>query len=104
MGSFNGLISPSLELPLPEPAPALFLVSVITDDPERRSARRQGVCLPFRAGRDRSPVVTGSGSRGSRTVADAAERHAPLLESVLGATLQEFESPILRHADLHKHR
>src|SRR5215471_19851610 len=36
-------------------------------------------------------------SRGSRTVADAGERHATLLESVLGATPQEFESPILRH-------
>ena len=40
----------------------------------------------------------------SRTVADAGERGPTLLESVLGATPQEFESPILRHADLHKHR
>jgi hypothetical protein len=32
----------------------------------------------------------------SRTVADAGERHATLLESVLGATPQEFESPILQ--------
>jgi hypothetical protein len=45
----------------------------------------------------------GSCLRGSRTVADAGERHATLLESVLGATPQEFESPILRHADLLKH-
>jgi len=30
-------------------------------------------------------------------VADAGERGRALLESVLGATLQEFESPILRH-------
>ena len=49
----------------------------------------------------RSP---GSCSRGSRTVADAGERRATLLESVLGATPQEFESPILRHADQGKHR
>jgi hypothetical protein len=38
--------------------------------------------------------------RSSRTVADAGERWSALLESVLGATPQEFESPILRHADL----
>src|SRR5215470_6311353 len=50
--------------------------------------------------RGRSPVVTRSCSRGSRTVADAGERHATVLESVLGATPQEFESPILRHAGL----
>jgi len=40
----------------------------------------------------------------SRTVADPGERWAALLESVLGATPQEFESPILRHADQGKHR
>ena len=39
----------------------------------------------------------------SRTVADAGERGPTLLESVLGATPQEFESPILRHADLQEH-
>src|SRR5262249_25528709 len=33
----------------------------------------------------------------SRTVADGGERWPALLESVLGATPQEFESPILRH-------
>jgi len=41
--------------------------------------------------------LPGSSSCGSWTVADAGERHATLLESVLGATPQEFESPILRH-------
>jgi hypothetical protein len=30
-------------------------------------------------------------------VADLGERRSALLESVLGATPQEFESPILRH-------
>jgi hypothetical protein len=35
--------------------------------------------------------------RCSRTVTDAGERGPALLESVLGATPQEFESPILRH-------
>src|SRR6516165_12419666 len=40
----------------------------------------------------------------SRSVADAGERGPALLESVLGATPQEFESPILRHADLRQHR
>jgi hypothetical protein len=35
-------------------------------------------------------------------LADAGERHATVLESVLGETPQEFESPILRHADLQK--
>ena len=39
----------------------------------------------------------------SRTVADASERWPALLESVLGATPREFESPILRHADLQEH-
>ena len=39
----------------------------------------------------------------SRTVTDAGERRPALLESVLGATPQEFESPILRHADLQEH-
>ena len=38
----------------------------------------------------------------SRTVADAGERGPTLLESVLGATPQEFESPILRHPDLRR--
>src|SRR5215472_2110447 len=46
----------------------------------------------------------GSCSRGSRTVADAGERDATVLESVLGATPREFESPILRHPDLQEHR
>jgi hypothetical protein len=40
----------------------------------------------------------------SRTAADAGERWPALLESVLGATPQEFESPILRHTDLVEHR
>ena len=38
--------------------------------------------------------------RSSRTVADAGERGPALLESVLGASPREFESRILRHADL----
>ena len=38
----------------------------------------------------------------SRTVAGVGERRSALLESVLGATPQEFESPILRHTDLRK--
>jgi hypothetical protein len=46
----------------------------------------------------------GSCSRRPRTVADAGERWPALLESVLGATPREFESRILRHADLLKHR
>ena len=55
---------------------------------------------PSRAVHQWSPGLC---SRGSRTVADAGERHATLLESVLGATPQEFESPILRHADVQEH-
>ena len=39
----------------------------------------------------------------SRTVVNPGERWPALLESVLGATPQEFESPILRHADLQEH-
>jgi len=38
--------------------------------------------------------------RRSRTVAAIGERRSALLESVLGATPREFESRILRHADL----
>jgi len=38
----------------------------------------------------------------SRTVADTGERWPALLESVLRATPQEFESPILRHPDLRR--
>jgi hypothetical protein len=49
----------------------------------------------------RSP---GSCLRSSRTVADSGERWSALLASVLGATPQEFESPILRHVDLREHR
>jgi hypothetical protein len=41
-------------------------------------------------------------SRRSRTVAAIGERRSALLESVLGATPQEFESPILRRADLRR--
>ncbi len=40
----------------------------------------------------------------SRTVADAGERRPAFLESVLEATPQEFESPILRCLDLQEHR
>jgi hypothetical protein len=40
----------------------------------------------------------------SRTAADPRERWPALLESVLGATPQEFESPILRRADLPERR
>src|SRR5215472_13453173 len=40
--------------------------------------------------------------RSSRTVADAGERGPALLESVLGASPREFESRILRHADLRR--
>ena len=38
----------------------------------------------------------------SRTVVNPGERWAALLESVLGATPREFESRILRHADLRR--
>jgi len=41
-------------------------------------------------------------SRSWRTVADAGERHATVLESVLGASPREFESRILRRADLRR--
>jgi hypothetical protein len=44
-----------------------------------------------------------SGLRSSRTVADAGERWPALLESVLGASPREFESRILRHAELQEH-
>ena len=36
-------------------------------------------------------------------MADASERGPTSLESALGATPQEFESPILRRADLQEH-
>ncbi len=40
--------------------------------------------------------------RRSRTSAATGERRSALLESVLGATPREFESRILRHADLRR--
>ena len=40
----------------------------------------------------------------SRTVVNPGERWPALLESVLRAIPQEFESPILRHADLQEYR
>src|SRR5439155_3721542 len=40
--------------------------------------------------------------RSSRTVATAGERRSALLEGVLGATPREFESRILRHAELRR--
>src|SRR5689334_12820062 len=48
--------------------------------------------------------VIGSLASSPRTVADAGERWATLLESVLGATPREFESRMLRHAELRDHR
>src|SRR5690349_3903759 len=53
--------------------------------------------------RGRPPRPIRYGQPRSRTVADPGERRSALLESVLGATPQEFESPILRHADLQEH-
>jgi hypothetical protein len=50
---------------------------------------------PLTATVHRRPPRSRSGR--SRTVADIGERWPALLESVLGATPQEFESPILRH-------
>jgi hypothetical protein len=54
----------------------------------------------FTSVRCRSPTATRSRSDRSRTVAAIGERRCALLESVLGATPREFESRILRHADL----
>jgi hypothetical protein len=54
--------------------------------------------------RGRPPASACSCSRRPRTVVNAGERRATLLESVLGATPQECESPILRHADLEEYR
>ncbi len=42
----------------------------------------------------------GTRPRWPRTVADIGERRSAVLESVLGASPREFESRILRHADL----
>ena len=50
--------------------------------------------------RGRPPRPIRHGQPRSRTAADAGERWSALLESVLGATPREFESRILRHADL----
>ena len=57
------------------------------------------VLVSFTPVRRRSPASACSCSRRPRTVVNAGERRAALLESVLGATPQEFESPIFRHAD-----
>jgi len=74
----------------------------------RRSPREQQTApgLSFGLNSPPSGIVhrrpPGSCSRSSRTVADAGEHRPTLLESVLGATPQEFEPPILRHADLRR--
>ena len=74
----------------------------------RRSPREQQTApgLSFGLNSPSSGIVhrrpPGSCSRSSRTVADAGEHRPTLLESVLGATPQEFESPILRDADLRR--
>ena len=47
--------------------------------------------------RGRPPRPIRHGRPRSRTVVNPGERGSALLESVLGATPQEFESPILRH-------
>src|SRR5215831_1854058 len=53
--------------------------------------------------RERPLRPTGHGHPRSRTVPACHERWGAHLESVLGATPQEFESPILRHAGLQEH-
>src|SRR5262245_49269021 len=60
------------------------------------------VSVSFTPVRHRSPVVALIVFAQARTVADAGERWPALLESVLGATPREFESRILRHADLRR--
>ena len=47
--------------------------------------------------RGRPPRPIRHGRPRSRTVVNPGERGSALLESVLGATPQEFESPILHH-------
>jgi hypothetical protein len=92
---------------LPRPVTTAPAAIKPVQQPGRRGSSGQcvvSVLVSFTPVRRRSPVVTGSGLRSSRTVADAGERRSALLESVLGATPQEFESPILRHADQGKHR
>jgi len=61
------------------------------------------VLVSFTPVRRRSLASACSCSRRPRTVVNAGERRAALLESVLGATPQEFESPILRASDLRRY-
>ena len=59
--------------------------------------------VPVACARGRPPRPIASTHPRSRTVPARRERWGAYLESVLGATPQEFESLILRHADLLKH-
>jgi hypothetical protein len=73
--------------------------------PDRHGSSGQclvSVLVSFTPVRRRSPASACSCSRRPRTVVNAGERRAALLESVLGATPQEFESPILRAPDLRR--
>jgi len=54
--------------------------------------------------RGRPPRPIRHGQPTSRTVVNLGEHWPALLESALGATPQEFESPILRHVYQEKHR
>jgi hypothetical protein len=58
--------------------------------------------VSFAVIRERPLRPTGHGHPWSRTLPACREREGAHLESVLGATPQEFESPILRHGDLRR--
>jgi len=62
------------------------------------------IVVSFTRVRGRPARYTGTQISTSRKVKASDERWSALLESVLGATPREFESRILRHADLQEHR
>jgi hypothetical protein len=71
-------------------APSSDAAATLGSRPGRSLGSVSGSFIPVRG---RSPVVT---RIVLAQVVDGGGRHATVLESVLGATPQEFESPILR--------
>jgi hypothetical protein len=74
-----------------------------SDWESRAVARLVSFLVSFVVARERSGCTFSGGGPWSQTLVTQGERGCADLESVLGETPQEFESPILRHVDLQKH-
>jgi hypothetical protein len=91
---------PLMRIRLPEPMEARRMRSTLLA--RGLQVRLGSNVVSFAWVRGRPPRPIRYGQPRSRTVPDPGERRPALLESVLGATPREFESRILRHADLRR--